>query len=140
MSKGTGPLSKLYNITIGTVDKFVPTAVQPLWQSPAGPRTVFFWAPFFKWTLVLAGLSDTLNRPAANISLNQCATLALTGLIWARYSVVITPRNYNLVAVNMAVFVIQGYLVAKHLRWRSENSRNAVFNHSNYPIKSEDDW
>eukprot|EP00099_Drosophila_melanogaster_P011682 NP_001285999.1 uncharacterized protein Dmel_CG32832, isoform B [Drosophila melanogaster] len=140
MSKGTGPLSKLYNITISTIDKFVPGAVQPLWQSPAGPRTVFFWAPAFKWSLVLAGLSDTLSRPPANISLNQCGSLAVTGLIWSRYSVVITPKNYNLLAVNIAVFLIQGYLMVKHLRWRSENSRNAVFNHSHYPIKSGDDW
>nr|XP_016932265.1 mitochondrial pyruvate carrier 2 [Drosophila suzukii] len=140
MSKGTGPLSKLYNATISAVEKVVPNAMQPLWQSPAGPRTVFFWAPAFKWTLVLAGLSDTLNRPPGNISLNQCASLAVTGLIWSRYSVVITPKNYSLLAVNLGVFCIQGYLVIKHLRWRSENSRNAVFNHNNYPIKSEDEW
>ncbi|XP_016963946.1 mitochondrial pyruvate carrier 2 [Drosophila biarmipes] len=139
MSKGTGPLSKLYNATVSAVDKFVPSAAQPFWQSPAGPRTVFFWAPAFKWTLVLAGLSDTLNRPAANISLNQCASLAVTGLIWSRYSFVITPRNYSLLAVNLAVFFIQGYLTIKHLRWRNENTRTAVFNH-NFPIKSEDDW
>ncbi|XP_070070759.1 mitochondrial pyruvate carrier 2-like [Drosophila takahashii] len=118
MSKGTGPLSKLYNATISAVDKIVPNAVQPLWQSPVGPRTVFFWVPAFKWILVLAGLSDTVDRPAANISLNQSASLATTGLLQCRYSVVITPKNYSLLAVNVAHFLIQGYLVVKHLRWR----------------------
>ncbi|XP_017086692.1 mitochondrial pyruvate carrier 2 [Drosophila eugracilis] len=141
MSKGTGPLSKLYNATISAVDKVVPVAAQPLWNSPAGPRTVFFWAPAFKWTLVLAGLSDTLNRPASNISLNQSATLAVTGLIWSRYSVVIKPKNYSLLAVNIAVFFIQAFLVVKHLKWRSDqNTRNTVYKHSNFPFTSEDDW
>ncbi|KAH8353515.1 hypothetical protein KR084_011529 [Drosophila pseudotakahashii] len=129
MSKGPGPLSKLYNATISAVDKIVPNAVQPLWQSPAGPRTVFFWVPAFKWILVLAGLSDTLNRPAANISLNQCASLAASGLIQSRYAMVITPKNYSLLAVNVAHFFIQGYLVVKHLRWRNNNIRNAVNKH-----------
>jgi len=42
MSKGTGPLSKLYNATISAVDKVVPNAVQPLWQSPAGKCILLF--------------------------------------------------------------------------------------------------
>ncbi|XP_017056549.1 mitochondrial pyruvate carrier 2 [Drosophila ficusphila] len=140
MSKGTGPLSKLYNVVIHSVEKVVPKAAQPFWQSPAGPRTVFFWAPMFKWSLVLAGLSDTLNRPAPNISLNQCGALAATGLIWSRYSVVITPKNYSLLAVNIAVFFIQSYLIIKHLRWRNQNAKNAVYSHTNFPFHSEDEW
>ncbi|XP_016989434.1 mitochondrial pyruvate carrier 3 isoform X1 [Drosophila rhopaloa] len=139
MSKGTGPLSKLYNATISAVDKIVPSAMQPLWQSPVGPRTVFFWAPMFKWSLVLAGLSDTINRPPSTISLNQCASLATTCLIWSRYSMVITPKNYSLLSVNIAIFLIQGYLVIEHLRWRNQNARDTVYNHNRYPIYSEDD-
>ncbi|SPP82257.1 mitochondrial pyruvate carrier 2-like [Drosophila guanche] len=140
MSKGTGPLSKLYNVIILSVDKFVPKSAQPLWQSPAGPRTVFFWAPLFKWGLVAAGLGDTLSRPAQNISLNQCGSLAVTGLIWSRYSVVIIPKNYSLLAVNIAVFFIQSFLVVKHLRWRNEKTKNMVYKHPYYPIWSGDDW
>ena len=33
------------------------------WNHPAGPKTVFFWAPTFKWSLGLANLAD-YNRPA----------------------------------------------------------------------------
>merc|ERR1712093_958806 len=68
------------------------TRIQSLWNSPAGPKTVFFWAPMFKWGLVAAGLKD-LGRPAEVISVPQNLALTATGLIWVRYSFVITPVN-----------------------------------------------
>jgi len=37
---------------------------------PAGPKTVFFWAPLMKWCLVAAGLKD-LSRPADKLSVSQ---------------------------------------------------------------------
>ncbi|KAH8276702.1 hypothetical protein KR018_010888 [Drosophila ironensis] len=141
MSKGTGPFSKLYNATISAIDKFVPEVAQPLWQSPAGPKTVFFWAPLFKWGLVLAGLGDALNRPAHVISVNQCAILAATGVIWSRWCVVIIPKNYTLLAANMAMATLQSYLIYKHLKWRSESGQAAYsFSDSYYPEPSWDDW
>ncbi|KAL8286565.1 hypothetical protein RQP46_004582 [Phenoliferia psychrophenolica] len=69
---------------------------------PAGPKTVFFWAPMFKWGLVAAGLKD-LSRPAENISIPQNLALTATGLIWVRYSFVIIPVNYSLASVNVFV-------------------------------------
>lgn len=36
MSKGKGPLSKLYNVVINSVDKFVPQFARPLWEADAG--------------------------------------------------------------------------------------------------------
>ncbi|KAH8412447.1 hypothetical protein KR009_002299 [Drosophila setifemur] len=139
MSKGPGPLSKLYNVTINTAEKFVPNALQPLWQAPAGPRTVFFWAPLFKWSLVLAGLGDSLNRPPDVISLNQSVSMTVSALIWSRYSVVITPKNYSLLAVNLAVVLMQTYLIARHLKWRSDSASQAVYKHPNFPRNSLDD-
>jgi hypothetical protein len=69
------------------------------WNHPAGPKTIHFWAPTFKWGISIANIAD-LSRPADKISLpHQCA-LTATGLIWSRYSMVITPKNYNLLAVN----------------------------------------
>lgn len=76
------------------------------WNHPAGPKTVFFWAPAFKWGLVLAGLKD-LQRPADQLSIGQCGSLAATGLIWSRYSLVIIPKNYSLFAVNVFVALTQ---------------------------------
>ncbi|CDR88543.1 probable FMP43-protein found in mitochondrial proteome [Sporisorium scitamineum] len=75
---------------------------QAFMNHPAGPKTVFFWAPLMKWCLVAAGLKD-LSRPADKISVSQNVALAATGMIWVRYSLVITPVNYSLAAVNFFV-------------------------------------
>ncbi|KAF4617000.1 hypothetical protein D9613_008505 [Agrocybe pediades] len=64
---------------------------------PAGPKTVFFWAPLMKWGLVAAGLKD-LSRPADKLSVSQNLALTATGFIWVRWSLVITPVNYSLAA------------------------------------------
>ncbi|ETN61373.1 brain protein 44 [Anopheles darlingi] len=95
-------MSKLYHGVVNTADKFVPNALRPLWNHAAGPKTVFFWAPVFKWGLVIAGLSD-LRRPADQLSISQSASLAATGIIWSRYSLVIIPKNWGLFSVNVFV-------------------------------------
>ncbi|KAK8864162.1 hypothetical protein IAR55_001408 [Kwoniella newhampshirensis] len=75
---------------------------QSFLNHPAGPKTIFFWAPVAKWGLVAAGLKD-LSRPAEKLSVSQNVALAATGFIWVRYSFVITPVNYSLAAVNLFV-------------------------------------
>ncbi|KAL1945686.1 hypothetical protein VTO73DRAFT_1688 [Trametes versicolor] len=75
---------------------------QAFMNHPAGPKTVFFWAPMMKWCLVAAGLKD-LSRPAEKLSVSQNLALTATGFIWVRYSLVITPINYSLAAVNFFV-------------------------------------
>ncbi|TRM69744.1 hypothetical protein BD626DRAFT_544362 [Schizophyllum amplum] len=75
---------------------------QAFLNHPAGPKTVFFWAPLMKWALVAAGLKD-LSRPAEKLSVSQNVALTATGIIWVRYSLVITPVNYSLAAVNFFV-------------------------------------
>ncbi|EIW83311.1 UPF0041-domain-containing protein [Coniophora puteana RWD-64-598 SS2] len=75
---------------------------QAFMNHPAGPKTVFFWAPMMKWCLVAAGVKD-LSRPADKLSVSQNVALAATGFIWVRYSLVITPVNYSLAAVNFFV-------------------------------------
>jgi len=55
-----------------------------------------------KWCLVGAGLKD-LARPPEKLSLSQNIALTATGFIWVRYSMVITPVNYSLAAVNLFV-------------------------------------
>lgn len=57
---------------------------QSFLNHPAGPKTVFFWAPLFKWALVAAGVKD-LTRPAEKLSVSQNVALATTGVIWVRY-------------------------------------------------------
>ncbi|KAM0754887.1 UPF0041-domain-containing protein [Meredithblackwellia eburnea MCA 4105] len=80
----------------------VTSKLQAFINHPAGPKTVFFWAPMFKWGLVAAGLKD-LSRPAEKISIPQNLALTATGLIWVRYSFVIIPVNYSLASVNIFV-------------------------------------
>lgn len=71
-----------------------------MYNHAAGPKTVFFYAPFAKWTLVVAGIGD-MYRPVEKLSTKQSSALCLTGFIWARYCLVITPRVWILFAVNV---------------------------------------
>ncbi|DAZ96978.1 TPA: hypothetical protein N0F65_012110 [Lagenidium giganteum] len=71
-----------------------------LLSHPAGPFTIHFWAPVMKWAISLANVAD-MRRPPENISTAQQTAVALTGVIWSRYSLVITPKNWNLFAVNV---------------------------------------
>ncbi|KAA0197038.1 hypothetical protein HAZT_HAZT007093 [Hyalella azteca] len=65
--------------------------------------------------LVIAGLGD-LKRPAEKLSVSQSGALAATGLIWSRYSLVITPRNLNLFSVNLFVAVTGCYQLYRVFR------------------------
>lgn len=87
-----------------------------LLNHPAGPKTVFFWAPTMKWALVFATISD-LNKDPSKISTPQTTALAATGLIWSRYATQIIPVNYNLLAVN--VFVSLTNLYQLYRKWKS---------------------
>lgn len=110
-------MSLMYRNTMAALDKVVPPKLQPFWQHPAGPKTIFFWAPAFKWGLVIAGISD-LTRPANQLSLQQTTALAATGLIWSRYSLVIIPKNYSLFSVNVFVAVTQCYQLYRAYRYQ----------------------
>jgi len=104
--------SAVYKATITFVDRFVPSKLRPLWNHPAGPKTVFFWSPMFKWGLVLAGIGD-LQRPVETVSIRQSGALAATGFIWARYSLVIIPKNWSLFSVNVFVGLTSMYQVVR---------------------------
>ncbi|CAH0402415.1 unnamed protein product [Chilo suppressalis] len=97
-------MSKLYRALVTSADKFVPTKLRPLWEHEAGPKTIFFWAPAFKWALVAASVDD-YRRPLDKVSTSQSATLAATGLIWTRYCLVIRPINYSLSICNFSLGV-----------------------------------
>eukprot|EP00440_Ansanella_granifera_P061344 gb/GFBE01066503.1/.p1 GENE.gb/GFBE01066503.1/~~gb/GFBE01066503.1/.p1 ORF type:complete len:232 (+),score=29.25 gb/GFBE01066503.1/:1-696(+) len=82
---------------------------------PAGPFYIHFWAPNFKWALSINNLMD-YNRPTENISLSMTSALTLTGLIFMRWSFVITPVNYSLFFVNAALSTSSGYLLARKVK------------------------
>ncbi|XP_041982694.1 mitochondrial pyruvate carrier 2-like isoform X1 [Aricia agestis] len=106
----------VYKTLVSAADKFVPSKLRPLWEHEAGPKTIFFWAPAFKWGLVIAGLGD-LNRPVETLSIPQSVSLAATGLIWSRYSLVIIPKNYSLFAVNVFVAMTSLYQIGRAIKY-----------------------
>ncbi|XP_065906971.1 uncharacterized protein [Dysidea avara] len=100
----------------------LPKRIQLLWYHDAGLKTVHFWAPAFKWGLVIAGLADAVTRPPENLSVGQCSSLAATGVIWSRYSLVIIPKNYTLLSVNMFVALTNFYQLGRI--WNHNKSQN----------------
>ncbi|CAD1470237.1 unnamed protein product [Heterotrigona itama] len=117
----------------------LPAKFRPLFLHPAGPTTIFFWAPTFKWGLVIAGLGD-MNRPPDTISLYQTASLMITGAIWSRsdlnkkknsltdclsirYSLIITPKNYNLLSVNAFTCMTGTYNFARALLYKIQQEK-----------------
>ncbi|OAY75375.1 mitochondrial pyruvate carrier 3-like [Ananas comosus] len=76
--------------------------LKALWNHPAGPKTIHFWAPTFKWGISIANIVD-FSKPPEKISYPQQVVVTLTGLIWSRYSTVITPKNWNLFSVSVAM-------------------------------------
>lgn len=98
-------------------------------QSETGPKTIHFWAPMFKWALVVAGLND-IQRPVEKISGTQQAALFATGAIWTRWAgFAIKPRNYLLASVNFFLGGVAGYQLVRLVHWRKEqgDSPSQVF-------------
>eukprot|EP00227_Mantoniella_beaufortii_P020194 CAMPEP_0197576788 /NCGR_PEP_ID=MMETSP1326-20131121/1673_1 /TAXON_ID=1155430 /ORGANISM="Genus nov. species nov., Strain RCC2288" /LENGTH=111 /DNA_ID=CAMNT_0043139759 /DNA_START=453 /DNA_END=784 /DNA_ORIENTATION=- len=77
-------------------------AATAFWNHPAGPQTIFFWAPTMKWGITAANIKD-FKRPPELVSLPQQCAVAATGIIWTKYSLDIVPKNYNLMSVNIVM-------------------------------------
>ncbi|XP_073387375.1 mitochondrial pyruvate carrier 4 isoform X2 [Physcomitrium patens] len=75
---------------------------------------VHFWAPTFKWGISIANIAD-FQKPADKISYPQQLAVTATGLIWSRYSMVITPKNWNLFSVNIAMATTGIYQLSRKL-------------------------
>ncbi|ONI18292.1 hypothetical protein PRUPE_3G207600 [Prunus persica] len=44
--------------------------LQAIWNHPAGPKTIHFWAPTFKWGLTIANILDS-SKPPEDLSYAQ---------------------------------------------------------------------
>lgn len=108
------------------------------WNHPAGPKTVFFWAPAFKWGLVLAGLKDVITRHSSHISIFQTIALAITGLIWCRFSLVIIPKNWSLFSVNLFVAITQ--LIQLGRAFHFYYAKDVMFQKNSYVVATGDDF
>ncbi|KAK2447927.1 mitochondrial pyruvate carrier [Trifolium repens] len=98
-------------------DSFVMAAskLQAFLNHPAGPKTIHFWAPTFKWGISIANIAD-FAKPPEKLSYPQQIAVTATGLIWSRYSTVITPKNWNLFSVNVAMAGTGIYQLSRKLR------------------------
>ncbi|KAL6762142.1 mitochondrial pyruvate carrier [Haematococcus lacustris] len=97
--------------------------LKAFWNHPAGPKTIFFWAPTMKWGISIANIAD-MQRPAELISYPQQTAITATGIIWSRYATVITPINYNLMAVNVFMAITGSYQLYRKFMY--ESSKPAV--------------
>ena len=83
--------------------------------SKAGPFTVHFWAPMSKWLISGASFLD-LNRPTDKISLAQYSALTFTGFFFTRYALLVSPINYVLCSVNIALFLSSGWQLGRKIK------------------------
>ena len=67
-----------------------------------------------KWAISWNNLKD-LNKPLEKVSAAQMTALTVTGLIWTRYSFVITPINYNMAVVQSVCAASSGYHLSRKL-------------------------
>merc|ERR1719238_2209307 len=81
----------------------------------AGPFTTHFWAPMSKWLISGASFLD-LNRPTDKVSLAQYSALTLTGFFFSRYALLVTPINYVLCSVNIALFGSSAWHLGRKLK------------------------
>jgi uncharacterized membrane protein len=84
--------------------------------------TIYLFLFFVIQSLVIAGLGD-LQRPAEKISVPQSGALTATGIIWARYSLVIIPKNYALFSVNVFVGLTGMYSLQRGIRYQMEQKK-----------------
>ncbi|RLM53042.1 hypothetical protein C2845_PMPSC006805 [Panicum miliaceum] len=77
--------------------------------------SVHFWAPTFKWGISIANVAD-FAKPPEKISYPQQVAVACTGIVWSRYSMVITPKNWNLFSVNVAMAGTGLYQLSRKIR------------------------
>jgi len=89
--------------------------VSTIAAADAGPFTVHFWAPMSKWLISGANLVD-LNKPVEKISVATSSALTLTGFFFMRYALLVTPINYVLCSVNVALFGSSAVHVARKVK------------------------
>ncbi|KAL0442997.1 UNVERIFIED_CONTAM: Mitochondrial pyruvate carrier 4 [Sesamum latifolium] len=99
--------------------------LQALWNHPAGPKTIHFWAPTFKWGISIANFAD-FGKPPEKVSYPQQIAVTATGIIWSRYSTVITPKNWNLFSVNIVMAGTGIYQLSRKIKHDYFNEEEAA--------------
>ncbi|CAL5405478.1 unnamed protein product [Camellia sinensis] len=97
----------------------VASKLQAFWNHPAGPKTIHFWAPTFKWVISIANVAD-FSKPPEQLSYPHQSVVAISGLIWTRYSTVIIPKNWNLVGVNLTMSGTGFYQLSRKIQQKKK--------------------
>ncbi|XP_010455716.1 PREDICTED: mitochondrial pyruvate carrier 3-like [Camelina sativa] len=88
--------------------------LQALWNHHAGPKTIHFWAPTFKWGISIANIAE-FQKPLETLSYSQQIVITGTGLIWSHYSSIITP-NWNLFSVSLGMAATGIYQLTRKIK------------------------
>ena len=83
----------------------IGSKARQFWHHPAGPKTIHFWAPTFKWGISIANIAD-FKRPPEQVSYPQQIAVTATGVIWSRFATQITPVS---ACANMVVDTVCGH-------------------------------
>ncbi|KAJ7568926.1 hypothetical protein O6H91_01G053400 [Diphasiastrum complanatum] len=89
--------------------------LKAFWNHPAGPKTIHFWAPTFKWGITIANIAD-FSKPPEKLSYPQQLAVTATGVTWSRYSTVIRPKNWNLFTVNVFMGATGIYQLSRKIK------------------------
>ena len=87
---------------------FLPESVKTFLAHPAGPFTVFFWAPTCKWAITFTNIGE-FSKPAETISAKQQIAILTTAAIWCKYALAVIPVNYNMMIVNVFMGMTANY-------------------------------
>lgn len=88
----------------------------PAWfTSPAGPFTIHPWPPATKLLISGASLLE-FDRPTDKISAPQYSALTVTGAIFSRYALLVSPINYPLAGVNVLLFTSSAYHLCRKIK------------------------
>ncbi|TRZ02500.1 hypothetical protein DNTS_000077 [Danionella cerebrum] len=121
----SGGLRGTYHRTLDRIELKLPAKLRPIYNHPAGPKTVFFWAPVFKWGLVVAGFSD-MTRPPEKLSVSQsCVITATDSIAHDKYCLVIIPKNWALFAVNFFLGICGSIQLFRIWRYNQELKQKA---------------
>jgi len=85
-------------------------------HSPTGPKTTHFWGPVANWGFVVAAMAD-MKKPPQHISINMTSVLCVYSLLFMRFSWMVQPRNYLLLACHASNEAAQLFQLQRALRY-----------------------
>ncbi|XP_074590799.1 mitochondrial pyruvate carrier 1-like [Curcuma longa] len=91
------------------------SAFRAFLNSPVGPKTTHFWGPISNLGFVIAGMVDT-QKPPEVISRNMTAVMCVYSGLFMRFSWMVQPRNYLLIAIHASNESVQLYQLSRWAR------------------------